>query len=203
MSHKWLSCWNWNIFFTRHIKSVNSATGDRAAFTDSRTMVSYQVGIKSVVFLSSLKTICMAASCSRIREIILCCDPHLVGQSVTNVWWGSPFAICASVRLFLFFQLCAKCCTTFLQTPTALVILSSSFMALVTPKFRLWPKQERWLHPNFVMAATMFDPLSVVIHICCSEFKRQDSIILSSASATVCWFLYGLWQIKHLQTMIF
>ena len=72
-------------YFSPDIKSVNSATGDRAAFTDSRTMVSCQVGIKCVVFLSSLKTIRMATSCSRIHEIILYCDPHLVGQSVTSV----------------------------------------------------------------------------------------------------------------------
>ena len=72
-------------YFLPDIKSVNYATGDKAAFTDSRTMVSCHVEIKCVVFLSSFKTIHMAGSCLRICEIILCYDPHLVGQSVTSI----------------------------------------------------------------------------------------------------------------------
>ena len=42
-------------YFSPDIKSVNLATGERAAFIDSRTMESCHVGIKCVVFYPHLK----------------------------------------------------------------------------------------------------------------------------------------------------
>lgn len=109
-------------------------------------------------------------------------------QLKTSGWWGNPLATCASARLLLF-QLCEKCCTTFMHTPTALPILLSSFIALVTAKFKLWLKQDRWANHNLLMTATMFDSLSVVIHTCCFDFKSQDSKMVSSASA----MLFPVW----------
>ena len=94
-------------YFSPDTKLVNSETGDRAAFTDSRTMVSCLFGIKYVVFLSSLKTICMAASCSRICEIILCCDPHLCSRAISdNCMVKKSFWNLCLCKAISFFQLC-------------------------------------------------------------------------------------------------
>lgn len=113
----------------------------RAELMDSSTILSCHVGITCEVFLSSLSTWWMAASCSRIQAML--------EQSVTIECSESPFSIWAIVSSCFFPQLYKNDVTIFLHTPTALETLTSSLLEFVTTRFKLWPKQESRVQPSF------------------------------------------------------
>ncbi len=107
---------------TEERASVKSRRGPSALLTESRTSISCQVGTRCLVDLSAARTCVMAFSCSSIRWIIFCLDPHRVADSVTSLCGGRP----SSTWVFAAFSSCAKkTLTIFLQTPTALSILVS------------------------------------------------------------------------------
>ncbi len=110
---------------TEERASVKSRRGPHSLLTESRTSISCQVGTRCLVDLSAARTCVMAFSCSSIRWIILCLDPHHVADSVTSLCGGRPSSTWASLSVRCFFQLCEKTLTIFLQTPTALSILVS------------------------------------------------------------------------------
>ena len=120
------------------------------------------VGIKWAVFQPSLSTLRIAFSCSSTLAIRFCVEPHRVAQSVIRQCRGSPSSswICLISRFF--FQLWENVETGFLQ-PCARSTLLSFLVEFWTARWRLWPKQVRWVQPRQLSVAhTMFDPLSVV-----------------------------------------
>ena len=76
-------------YFSQDITSVKSASGESASLIAFRTSKSCQVGRRCEAFLSALRTILIAFSCSRTLSTIFCIEPHLVLQSYNEIYNNS------------------------------------------------------------------------------------------------------------------
>ena len=105
--------------FSPESMSVRLERGERALLIDWSTAISCHVGTRWHAFLSALRTIRMASSCSNILDTIFAIDPHLVGTSETNECCQRSRFSLAFVNSCFSFQLIKNELTIFLDTPRA------------------------------------------------------------------------------------
>ena len=180
--------------------SVRPERGERAMWMAVRIWRSCQVGSKWLAFLSALRTVQMAFSCSIMQATIFTIEPHLLGLSATSVCSSSWRFSCALPRSLVHFQLIEDALTIFQHCAKDRLHHWSALIYLVIAKCKLCSKQEWRDHWRRSAAFIKLAALSVVGQSWCWALKSHAASMDSIAPArfSPVWPSGRKWVWRHL-----